>query len=149
MTTLVQHKKARFNFEILESYEAGLELFGHEVKSLRNKQGSLEGAHVLVRGNEAFLVGATIPPYQASNTPESYDPERTRKLLLNKKEIGEIADAEAKKGLTIIPISVYSKGRKLKLQIAIARGKKKYDKREVLKKRESTRAIERTLKNKY
>ncbi|MBI2618140.1 SsrA-binding protein SmpB [Candidatus Kaiserbacteria bacterium] len=149
MTTLIQHKKARFNFEILESYEAGIELFGHEVKSLRNKQGTLEGAHVIVRGNEAFLVGATIPPYQASNTPKSYDSERPRKLLLSRKEIADIAGAESKKGLTIIPILVYSKRRKLKLQIAVARGKKKHDKRETMKERESKRAIERTLKDKY
>ncbi|MCW9054455.1 MAG: SsrA-binding protein SmpB [Candidatus Pacebacteria bacterium] len=146
MADLIRNKKATFNFEILETFEAGIELLGFEVKSLRKKQGSLEGAHVLVRGGEVFLVGATIPPFQPANTPVDYDPERSRRLLLSKKEISELADVEAQKGLTIVPISVYSKARKLKLKVAIARGKKKYDKREVIKKRESKRAIERTLK---
>jgi len=146
MAALVNNKKASFNFEILESFEAGLELLGTEVKSLRNKQGSLEGSHVVVRGSEAFLVGATIPPYQPANTLKDYDPERTRKLLLNKKEIDEIGGAESQKGLTIVPISVYSKGRNLKLQIAIARGKKKADKRQVLKERDTKKDIERQMK---
>ena len=144
--SLVKNKKVHFNFEILETFEAGIELLGHEVKSLRNKQASLEGSHVVVRGNEAFLVGATITPYQPANTPKDYDPERTRKLLLNKKEISELLSAESQKGLTIGPISVYNKGRNLKLQIAIARGKKKHDKREVLKTRDSKKAIERQMK---
>lgn len=146
MAQLVYNKKATFNFELTDTFEAGLELFGYEVKSLRDKKGSLEGAHVLVRGGEAFLVGATIPPHQPANTPASYDPERPRKLLLNKKEIEKLLGAESQKGLTVVPISVYSKGRTLKLQIAIARGKKQHDKREVLKKREGKRTIERTLK---
>ena len=86
MVDLVRNKKVTFNFEILETFEAGLELLGSEVKSLRNKKGSLEGSHVVVRGNEAFLVGATIPPYQPANTLKGYNSERTRKLLLHKKE---------------------------------------------------------------
>ena len=146
MATLIQNKKVRLNFEILKTLEAGIELFGHEVKSLRAKQGSLEGAHVVARGEEAFLVGATIPPYQVANTREDYDPERTRKLLLSKREIGELAGSESQKGLTIVPISVYSKGHKLKLEIAIARGKKKHDKREDFKTRDAKRDIERQMK---
>lgn len=146
MADLIRNKKATFDFELLDTFEAGIELSGFEVKSLRKKQGSLEGAHVVVRGGEAFLVGATIPPFQPANTPTDYDPERSRRLLLSRKEISGLADAEAQKGLTVVPISVYSKARKLKLKLAIARGKKKYDKREVIKKRESKRAIERTLK---
>jgi len=146
MATLIKNKKVTFDFEILETFEAGLELLGSEVKSLRNKRGSLEGSHVVVRGNEAFLVGATIPPYQPANMPKDYDPERTRKLLLNKKEIGELGDAESQKGLTIVPISVYSKGRNLKLQIAIARGKKKHDKRQTIKERDTKKDIERQMK---
>ncbi len=148
MATLIENKKARFNYELLKQYEAGIELLGYEVKSIRNKMGSLEGAHVVVRGGEVFLVGATIPPYQPSNTPESYDPARTRKLLLTKKEVSELAVKESAKGLTIVPISLYSKGRLLKLQIAVARGKKKRDKREDIKKRDDKRDIERTLKTK-
>lgn len=122
-------------------------MLGQEVKSLKKNQGSILGAHVIVRGGEAYIVGMHIPPYQPNNTPKDYDPDRTRRLLLTKKELGELAGAEAQKGLTIVPISVYSKGRKLKLQIAIARGKKKYDKREALKKRDAEREIARTLKN--
>ena len=147
MATYLATKKIKFNYEIMGRFEAGIELFGFEVKSLRKKQGSLEGSHVTVRGGEVFLIGATIPPYQPLNTPEEYDPKRNRRLLLTKKEIAKLAGLESKKGLTIVPISVYSKNRKLKVEIAIVRGKKKYDKREVLKKREAKRNIERTLKN--
>ncbi|OGG47967.1 SsrA-binding protein [Candidatus Kaiserbacteria bacterium RIFCSPHIGHO2_02_FULL_50_9] len=143
---LIENKKARFNYEILETYEAGLELLGFEVKSLRAGHGQLEGAHVVVRGGEAYLVGATIPPYQTGNTPKEYDPARTRRLLLTKKELGELAQYENKKGLTIVPLSVYNKNSRLKLSAAVARGKKKYDKREVLKKRDTEREIRRTLK---
>lgn len=144
--SLVENKKVHFNYEILETLEAGIELFGHEVKSLRNKQGSLEGARVIVRGGEAYLVGATIPAYQPKNTDKNYEPGRNRKLLLNKKEIAEISGTESKKGLTIVPISVYNRGRKVKVSVGIVRGKKKYDKRETIKKRETDRNIRRTLK---
>ncbi|HEY4511044.1 MAG TPA: SsrA-binding protein SmpB [Candidatus Paceibacterota bacterium] len=144
---LIEHGKARFDYEILESFEAGIELFGHEVKSLRLRRGKLEGSHVIVRGGEVYLVGMSLPSYQAGNTPQGYDPERTRKLLLTKTEIGTLAGYEGKKGLTLVPISVYSKGRTLKVQVAVARGKKKYDKRASIKKRDQKREIERTLKN--
>jgi len=147
MKERIENKKARFDFELLDRFEAGIELHGFEVKTLRGGRGSLEGAHVTVRGGEAFLIGATIPPYQTGNVPESYDPMRHRRLLLNKKELSQLAATEHQKGLTIVPVSVYNKGDKLKVEIAIARGKKKYDKREVTKSREVKRHIERTLKN--
>jgi len=143
---LAENQKARFNYEILETYEAGLELLGFEVKSLKVGRGELAGARVLIRGGEAFLVGATIPPYQVGNTPEDYEPSRTRRLLLNKRQMGELAKAEETKGLTIVPLKVYNKGTKLKLSLAIARGKKKYDKRETIKKRDVERELGRTLK---
>lgn len=143
----IENKKARFNYEILEEIEAGIELLGHEVKSIRNKLGSLDGARVIVRGGEAYLVGATIPPFQPKNVDKNYAPDRNRKLLLNKKEISQIGSAETKKGLTIVPISMYSKARKVKVSIAIVRGKKKFDKRETIKKRETDRDIRRSLKN--
>lgn len=146
MASLLRSKKVNLNFEILETFDAGMELFGYEVKALRQKLGSLEGAHVTVRGGEAYLLGATIPAYQPANTPDSYDPMRNRRLLLTKKQIGSLAGSEGQRGLTIVPISVYSKGRKLKLEIAVVRGKKQHDKRETLKKRDSKRKIERTLK---
>ena len=140
---LLENRKARFNYELLEKREAGIELLGFEVKALRQKQGSLDGAYVIVRGGEPFLVNAYIPPYQPKNTPQNYDERRARKLLLTKKEIAELAVAESKKGLTIVPLSVYSKGRKIKVEIAIARGKKKFDKRETLKRRDAEREMRR------
>lgn len=143
---LLENRKARFNYELKERFEAGIELFGYEVKSLRNKEGSLDGAYVIVRGGEPFLVNCYIPPYQPKNTPKEYEERRVRKLLLTKKEIAELAGAESKKGLTIVPVAVYTKGRKLKVELAIARGKKKYDKRESIKKRDTERELRRTLK---
>lgn len=146
MAALVDNKKAHFNYEILEKFEAGIELLGFEVKSLRKGQGSLEGAHITVRGGEAFMLNSHIPPFQPANTPKDYDPYRNRKLLLMKKELQKLVGAESQKGLTIVPISVYNKGHKLKVSIAIVRGKKKFDKRETIKKRETDRELRRTLK---
>ena len=146
MSLLLENRKAKFNYELTRSYEAGIELLGFEVKALRAKQGNMEGAYALVRGGEAFLTGMHIPPYQPKNTPKEYEPRRTRKLLLTKKEIAELTDAEGTKGLTLIPISVYGKGRKIKVELALARGKKKYDKRETLKRRDAERHMQRTLK---
>lgn len=147
MSALVTHKRATFDFEILETFEAGVSLLGTEVKSLRNNQGKLEGAHVVIRGGEAFLTGASIPAFQKTNT-RNYDPEQTRKLLLTKKEIQELEQKSERQGLTIVPIKWYNKGSKLKLQIAIARGKKKQDKRQSIKAKDVKRDLERELKYK-
>ncbi|MHB0865732.1 MAG: SsrA-binding protein SmpB [Minisyncoccota bacterium] len=145
--TLVEYKKAFLKFAPIETFTAGLELFGTEVKALRNKLGSLDGSRVVVRNGEAFLVGMTIPPYQAANAAKNYDTERPRRLLLMKKEIATLATEEAKKGLTIIPLEVYSNGRLVKARIAIVRGKGKADHREDLKKRDASRETARVLKN--
>ncbi|MES3005773.1 MAG: SsrA-binding protein SmpB [Patescibacteria group bacterium] len=147
MTTFVQNKKAHFNYDIKKAYEAGIELFGFEVKSVKAHQGSLEGAYVLIRGGEAYLTGATIPPFQMNNTPKGYEPGRNRRLLLKKSEIKELADIETGKGLTVVPISMYNNKGKVKIEIGIARGKKRFDKRQTIKKRDSDREIRRTLKN--
>jgi SsrA-binding protein len=147
MNHLLENKRITFDYELLENFEAGIELLGHEVKALRAGLGSLIGAYILIRGGEAFLIGATIPPYQPNNTPADYDQTRPRRLLLTKKEIRYLAGRGEQKGLTIAPISLYNKGRKIKVAIAIVRGRKKYDKREKIKKRESEREIKRTLKN--
>ncbi len=144
--SLITNRKAGFNYEILEKYTAGVELFGFEVKSLQKGQGSLGGAHVTVRGGEAFIIGMSVSPYQTNNTPKDYDPMRNRRLLLNKKEIYELQKSEQTKGLTIVPLSVYNKGRKIKLDIALVRGKKKYDKRQTLKKKDAMRDVQRNLK---
>ena len=144
--SLIQNKKVYLNYEIQETFNAGVELFGFEVKSLRKKQGSLEGAYIIARGNEVFLIGATIPPYQPTNTPDNYDLARNRKLLLTKKEIERFSSFEKQKGLTIVPISVYNKGIKIKIEIGVAKGKKKYDKRESIKKKDTERDLKRILK---
>ena len=146
MTYYAENRKARFNYEILEKYEAGIELLGMEVKSVRGGRMSLEGAFVIVRGGEAFLINANIPPYQPNNTSKDYDPLRNKKLLLTKKEIATLAGSEKNKSLTIVPISVYNKGRKVKVEIALVKGKKKQDKRESIKKRETDREIRREYK---
>ncbi len=145
--SLINNKKIHIDYEILETFEAGIELLGQEVKSLRNGQGSLLGSHVTIRGGEAFLIASNIPPYQIKNTPTDYDPKRNRRILLNKKEIAELASLEAKKSLTIVPVSVYNKGKKIKVSIAVVRGKKKFDKREDIKKREVDRDIRREFKD--
>ena len=142
---LGDNRKARFDYEILKKFTAGLELFGLEVKSVREGKINLRGAFVGVRGGEAFLIGADIPPYQPRNAPVEYDATRPRKLLLTQNELKELEDAEQTKGLTIVPLSVYNKGRFLKADIAIARGKKQFDKRESIKKRDVERDLKRTL----
>src|ERR1700689_3541514 len=144
----VDNKRVGFDYVILEEIEAGLELHGFEVKSLRAGHGSLKGARVVARGGEAYLVGATIPAWQVLNAPKSYDPERPRRLFLSRKQIAHGASAEGEQGLTIVPLKVYNKSRHLKLLIAIARGKKKEDKRQSIRKREEKRRIDRTLKSK-
>jgi len=143
---LIENKKAHIKYSVQETYSAGLELTGGETKSLRAKHGSLDGAHVIVRNGEAYVVGMTIPPYQMKNTPSGYDPERTRKLLLSKKEIAEIAEMDAKKGLTVVPLEVYN-NRYLKVRIAVVKGKTNIDRREDIKKRESDIDIERAMKH--
>ena len=146
--SLIENQRARFDYVILEELEAGIELFGFEVKSLRAGRGSLKGARAGARGGEAYLVGATIPAWQIANAPKSYDPERTRRLLLSQKEIAHIASAEGQQGLTIIPLSVYNRHRVLKLGLAIVRGKKKADKRQSIRAREEKRSMQRTLRKK-
>ena len=146
MAELASNRKAHFDYEILQKYEAGLELLGHEVKSIRAGHAQLAGSFVVIRGGEAFLVGATIPPYQVKNMPESYDPTRTRRLLLKRSELNELIGESAQKGLTFVPISLYTKGSLIKLSFGQARRKKKYDKRETIKKREDKRNINRALR---
>jgi SsrA-binding protein len=146
MANLINNKTAKFNYEVQDEYEAGIELFGFEVKSLQNGRGTLLGSHVAIRGGEAFLLGCEIPPHQPANAPEDYDPKRARKLLLTKKELLKLAELDNEKGLTLIPISMYNKGRNIKISFAVARGKKLRDKRQTIKQREADRDIHRSLK---
>lgn len=147
MEKTIRNKKATFNYELLDTFEAGVVLYGYEVKALRTGKAQLDGAYIIVSDGEAFLKNAHISAFQEANTPATYQPDRERKLLLNKKELAKITRELNTAGLTVVPLKWYNKGGKLKLAIALARGKKKADKRETLKQRAVKRDIDRTLKN--
>lgn len=146
MPVLAENRKARFEFEILEAFEAGLELLGFEVKAVKSRKMSLEGSYVFPRRGEFYLVGATVAPYQPKNTPKDYDQARERRLLLHKKEINYLIGKASMRGLTILPLRVYTKGAIIKLEIAIARRLKKHDQRAKIKEKEDKRKIERVIK---
>lgn len=146
MRTLIENRRARFDYEILETTEAGLKLLGHEVKAIKGGRGSLRGSFITLKAGEAYLVGADVPPYQPKNVPEEYNPKRDRKLLLSGAELKTLVGREREKGLTIIPLRLYNKHNKVKLEIGVARGKKKRDKRETIKRRDAEREIRRSLK---
>lgn len=148
MKIIAENKKAYFNYEILEKFEAGISLLGQEVKSLKTFGVNLAGNYVILKDEEIFWVGANIPPYQPGNTPASYEPEKSRKLLLRKPEIIHLIGKSKQKGLTLIPLKLYTKNSQIKLEFAVAKGKKKFDKRESIKKREAEREIQRELKEK-
>src|SRR3989344_586244 len=137
--------KAGFDYEILETIEAGLVLEGHEVKSVKTGRASIKGSYAKILEGVPYLIGATISPYQPANTPADYDPQRSRKLLLSKKEISTLTDTSQAHGLTLVPLKIYDKKGRLKLLVGIARGKKKYDKREEIKKKDLARAKQRGL----
>ena len=142
---LIEAKKLHLTNIISDTKEAGIELFGFEVKSLRKKLGSLDGAKVIVRGGEVFVVGVYIPPFQPANTPKSYDPYRTRKLLFNKSEIEELYTLEQSKTLTLAPHSLYLKKNLIKCGVAICKKKNTRDKREDIKKDITRRATRESL----
>lgn len=144
--TYADNRRIYHDYEILETYEAGIVLEGHEVKAVKTGKISIIGSYVKIIDSEAFLIGAVISPYQPKNTPKDYDPQRSRKLLLNKKEITGLIGKSRERGLTIVPLKVYAKKGKIKLEIGLAKTRKKHDKREVIKKKEEERKIERVLK---
>lgn len=146
MPTYSTNKKALFDYEVLEKFEAGLVLIGTEVKSIRNNTVSLKGAFVTLHNKTANLINVHIPKYKFTGNIDNYEPDRTRQLLLKAKEIDYLRGKSQEKGLTIVPISLYTKGRQIKLEIALVRGKKKFDKRESIKKRETDREIRRKIK---
>lgn len=146
MANYIDNRKAYFNYTILEKYEGGIELDGNEVKSIRKGKISLDGAFIIMRGGEAFLINANISPYQANNIPKDYNPLRNRKILITKKEIKELVQTEKNKSLTIVPLSLYSKNRKIKMEFALVKGKKEFDKRESIKKRDTDRELRREYK---
>ena len=142
MSTLAYNKRANFDYDISETYEAGMVLFGHEVKSIKSGQASLRGAFVTLKNAghklpEVYLTNAHIPLYKKASIPKNYDPDRPKKLLIKKKEIKHLIGKKNEQGLTLVPIKLYNKGPKVKLSFGIAKGKKKYDKRQIIKKRES------------
>jgi len=140
-----ENKKAGFDYEILERYEAGVVLFGQEVKSIRTGHINLSGTFVTVRNGEPFLVGVKIPPYQPNNAGAGYDEDRQRKLLLNKKEIDYLAGRSKEKGFSLVPLKVYDNSGRIKLEFGLAKGKRKYDKKEKIKKRDVDREVNREL----
>ncbi len=150
MKIFAKNPRASFDYTFLEKYEAGLVLRGMEVKAIKAGQASLKGAFITPhKENELFLTNATIPPYKFAGSVGDYDPTAPRKLLLHKKEILYLIGKVRTEGLTMVPISLYNRRGKIKLKFALARGKKKYDKREDLKKRTARREMERKMKNNF
>jgi len=138
---ITKNKRAYFDYNILETCEAGIVLRGFEVKSVKLGHISLKGSYVTIKSNEAFLLNAHISAYQPKNMPQNYDPTRTRKLLLKRSEIKILIGKTASQGLTIVPLSVYTKKGKIKVQIGLAKSKTKRDKRETIKKRIAQREM--------
>jgi len=145
--TLVANRRARFSYEIQETFEAGISLMGTEVKSIRDGQANIKEAYADIRGGEVFLVGAHISPYEQGNL-NNHEPLRERRLLLKAIEIKRLTGKVQEKGLTLVPLRLYLKGRLIKLELGVGRGKKLHDKRETIKRRDQDREVERELAHK-
>src|SRR3989338_94230 len=146
MKIIAENKKAYFDYEILEKFEAGIVLTGQEVKSIRSGRINLAGSYVVLDKEEVFLLNAQIPPYQPKNSPPDYDPAHSRQLLLHKSEIKYLIGKTQEKRLTLVPLRVYTKKSKIKLEFGLGKGRKKASKKELLKKRDTEREIEIELK---
>ena len=154
MKILAKNKRAYFDYNILDKLDAGIELLGPEVKSVRAGQVSLKGSYVVIQSEgpnkkmEAWLLNASISAYPPAGPDfkKSYDPERSRKLLLHKKEISHLLGKQKEKGLTLVPLVLYTSGKRIKLKIGVGQGKKKYEKRDTIKERQSKRSMERAMK---
>jgi SsrA-binding protein len=145
MEILSENRNAYFDYEILEKFEAGLVLIGTEVKSIKTGHINLAGSYVVFRQNEPILIGAKVPAYQPKNAPEDYNPERQRKLLLNQKEINYLLSKSNERGFSLIPLKIYTKNGRIKLEFGLAKGKKKYDKKEKIKRKDIERETRREL----
>ncbi|KKR97945.1 MAG: SsrA-binding protein [Candidatus Magasanikbacteria bacterium GW2011_GWC2_41_17] len=145
MPNLAINKRASFDYEILETMQAGLVLTGAEVKAIRDGQVSLKAAYITLSKGEPWLINAHISPYKKAGQMKGYEPTQNRKLLLKKSEINRLAGQKDQGRLTIIPLKLYTKHHLIKLQIGLGRGRKKFDKREVIKKRDINREVKRTL----
>ena len=153
MPTLAINKKASFDYELLDKYEAGLVLFGHEVKSARDGQINLSGSYISIRGAknkrpQLYLVNTNFSLYKMAKSIKDYNPSRDRQLLLHKKEIDSLLGKKQQAGLTLIPLKIYTNHSFIKLEFALARGKKKFDKRESIKRRELDRRLRTLTKRK-
>jgi SsrA-binding protein len=142
---VASNRRARFDYEILDTFEAGIELRGPEVKSLRAGKASLNEAYAVLRAGEAFLVNAHINPYEQAGR-ENADPRRERRLLLHKREILRLQGQVAERGRTLVPLALYFRSGRAKVEIALARGKKRFDKRETIQRREQEREVARALR---
>jgi SsrA-binding protein len=142
---IAKNRKAYHDYHIEETFEAGISLVGTEVKSLREGKANLKESYVIIKNNEAFLFGCHISPYTHGNI-QNHEPLRTRKLLLHRKEIDKLWGSISQKGLALVPLKLYFKGGKAKLEIGLAKGKKQYEKRDTIKEREANREIERHMK---
>lgn len=147
MKIYAENDKAYFNYNILEKFEAGLVLLGTEVKAIKTGKVTIKGSYVTIEDNEAYLTGANIPAYQPKNAPTDYNPQRSRKLLLEKKEIASLVGKSKESGIALVPLKIFDKNAKIKLEFGIGKGKKKYDKRETIKKRDTQREIDKALKS--
>jgi SsrA-binding protein len=147
MKILAKNKKAYFDYEILKTFEAGLVLKGYETKAVKGGKLSLNGAFVAFAGDKPTIINMNISKYPQAGVLPDYDPTQTRELLLHKNEISYLKGKSQEKGLTIVPLMVYTNNRFIKVEIGVGRGKKNYDKREVIKKRDLDREVKRTLKN--
>ena len=147
MPTIAHNKRARFDYEILETIEAGIALFGHEVKSIKTGHVSLQGSFVTIHGNNLVLTNALIPFYPFAGDPSHTDPTRSRQLLIKKSEAKRLIGKVRTSGLTLIPLRVYTKGHLVKVEFALAKGKKEYDKRATTQKREANRKIARAMRS--
>ncbi len=146
MPQLAYNKRANYDYDILEKFEAGLVLQGQEVKSVRAGRMSLLGAYVTISRGSAWLINGHISKFEKAGPLPEYDPDRTRRLLLHKRELDRLAGKMEQAGLTLVPISVYTKGSKIKIEFGLGRGKKRFEKKEAIKKREVQREIRRSLK---
>lgn len=146
MSVFATNRKARYDYDILKTFEVGVELLGTEVKSIRQGSVSLNGAYGIIKNRELWLLNADIAPFQVGNAPLGYERTKTRRLLINKPELMEIIKKINAEHLVLIPLSFYSKGNFIKLELSLARPKKAFDKRETIKKRDISREVERRLK---
>ena len=149
METLATNKKAYFDYEILEKFQAGIVLSGMETKAAKSGKVSLAGSFAIIKNNEALLLNCSIAPFQPKNADPNYISDRTRKLLLNKKEIASLSGKIKQKNLTLIPLRMYNKHGLVKVELGLAKGKKKFDKRESIKKREVERKMDRAKRREY